>query len=228
MGTNIITGALVLSGCLVASSFALDRASKSERVPPRAPFSEFPLHLETEWQGQRTEDMDAKVLSVLGVDDYLSLSYRKSTGGTPVGLFVGYYESQRQGDTMHSPMNCLPGAGWLPTKTGRATVPIDSAVGHSTIATPAIEVNRFVLEKSGQSILVLYWYQGHGRVVASEYWGKIYTVLDALRTNRTDAALVRVIVPIAGTGREAEDKAEHLGVEFVRAMFPTLEHHLPA
>ena len=42
-------------------------------------------------------------------------------------------------------------------------------------------------------MLVLYWYQSHGRVIASEYWGKIYMVTDAIRLNRTDAALVRVL-----------------------------------
>jgi EpsI family protein len=87
-----------------------------------------------------------------------------------------------------------------------------------------IEVNRIVISKGLDQQLVLYWYQSHGRVVASEYWGKIYTVLDALRTNRTDAALVRVICPVGGA---AEAKAEREAVRFVQSFFPLLDDYLP-
>ena len=70
-------------------------------------------------------------------------------------------------------------------------------------ATSTIEVNRVVIEKGLDRQVVLYWYQSHGRVVASEYWGKIYTVVDAIRLNRTDAALVRVIVRACDRTEEA-------------------------
>ena len=110
-----------------------------------------------------------------------------------VGLYVGYHDSQRQGDTIHSPLNCLPGAGWQPLEQGRITV---SVRDHGTARPAPIEVNRVVIGKGLDRQLVLYWYQSHRRVVASEYWGKVYTVLDAMRYNRTDAAMVRVITPV--------------------------------
>ena len=62
----------------------------------------------------------------------------------------------------------------------------------------------------------------HRRVVASEYWGKVYTVLDAVRYNRTDAALVRVVVPIVDV-HEAESSA----VSFVQSLYPRLTGFLP-
>jgi EpsI family protein len=74
----------------------------------------------------------------------------------------------------------------------------------------------------------LYWYQSHGRVIASEYWGKFYMVADALRMNRTDAALVRVVVPMTGSGASAEASADTVGVEFVQSIFPLLQRHLPS
>ncbi len=55
----------------------------------------------------------------------------------------------------------------------------------------------------------MYWYQAHGRIVASEYWGKFYLVYDALRLNRTDAALVRITVPVMN-GDEATAQARAL------------------
>jgi EpsI family protein len=139
-----------------------------------------------------------------------------------VSLYVGYYASQRQGETMHSPLNCLPGAGWLPVERGRAVLPVRSAPDGPM---RRIEVNQFVIQKGLDRQAVFYWYQSRDRVIASEYWGKVYTVLDAIRYNRTDAALIRVIVPIAQG--ETSGTARAAGVSFVDALFPRLVKHLP-
>jgi EpsI family protein len=89
-------------------------------------------------------------------------------------------------------------------------------------------VNDFVIEKGLDRQVVLYWYQSHGRVVASEYWGKIYTVVDAVRLNRSDGALVRLVVPIASATPEAQAKAEASAVAFAQALFPQLGRYLPS
>jgi EpsI family protein len=140
-------------------------------------------------------------------------------GKRPIGLYVGYYGSQRQGDTMHSPLNCLPGAGWSPVSFRRMSISVPS----SAEASRDITVNRYVIEKGLDRQLVLYWYQGHGRVVASEYLGKIYMVLDAIRTNRTDGAMVRIIAPIVTDEAHAEAQA----VGFAQVLFPLLGRYLP-
>ena len=88
-------------------------------------------------------------------------------------------------------------------------------------------MNRIVIQKAIDKQVVLYWYQSHGRVVASEYWGKIYTVLDALRTNRTDAALVRTVSPVADLDPASEQSSERESIEFVQALFPLLGTYLP-
>ena len=146
-----------------------------------------------------------------------------AAGGPAISLYVGYYGSQRQGDTVHSPLNCLPGAGWVPTAVGRRTLLVADS-GH----TRSIEVNRVLIQKGLDRQLVLYWYQGHGRVIASEYWGKAYLVVDAIRMNRTDGALVRVMVPLRDDGKHAEAAADGAAESFARALFPLLGHHLPS
>ena len=221
--------ALVLGVCLIVFTFYVERATTFEQVPIRVPLEQFPMQLSA-WRGARAPDLDAKVLAILGVDEYLNRVYRMQAE-SPVGLYIGYYQSQREGDTMHSPMNCLPGAGWVPVKTGHLRVPVDTTPREAVRSQPTesvIEINRYLVQKGGDSILVLYWYQSHGRVVASDYWSKFYMVMDALRTNRTDAALVRVIVPLSGSDESSEAKYEQLGVNFVRTMFPLLSAHLPA
>jgi EpsI family protein len=162
--------------------------------------------------------MESNVLAVLGVDDYINRTYYNADL-FPASLYIGYYQSQREGDTMHSPLNCLPGAGWNPTKRGHIFIPVDGR--------EPLEINRIVISKGTAKQVVLYWYQSRDRVVASEYWGKIYTVIDAVRTNRTDAALVRIVAPVAGGDAEAEMAAEQYAAEFVKGLWPLLARFLP-
>jgi EpsI family protein len=94
--------------------------------------------------------------------------------------------------------------------------------------TTEVDANRYVIQKGLDRQLVLYWYQSHGRTVASEYWSKFFLIRDAVRLNRTDAALVRVIAPINPTAENAESAAERQANDFVKAMFPLLPDYLPS
>jgi EpsI family protein len=205
----------------VAAVF-IARAGESAPRPMRDSFAVFPLRLDA-WQGRRAPDFDAKTTAMLGVDDYLNRTY--SRGTDVAGLYVGFWGSQRQGDTIHSPLNCLPGSGWAPVSHRTLSVPVPDAQAPG--GTRAIDVNRYVVEKGADRELVLYWYQSHGRVVANEYLSKVFLVTDAVRLHRTDAALVRVTVHIANdAGGEAQ--AERSGVAFIGALFPALAGHLPS
>jgi EpsI family protein len=217
------TRLLIVTAFLLATAGYLARASRAEAVPTRESLDSCPLSI-ADWSGQHAGDFDENTLAVLGPDEYLNRVYR-NTRGKPVGLYIGYYGSQRQGDTMHSPLNCLPGAGWAPVQNDHLAVqvPVDAGTT-SRRGEHSIEINRYVIEKGLDRQVVLYWYQSHGRVVASEYWGKIYMVLDAIRTNRTDGALVRVIAPIVTSQKDAERDA----VDFVRVLFPLLDRYLPS
>jgi EpsI family protein len=211
------TRVIILSALFLAAAGVISYASRPEIVPIRESLSGVPMKIGT-WQGQDLPEMDSQVMAVLGVDDYISRVYHNE-GLIPASLYIGYYQSQREGDTMHSPLNCLPGAGWNPMKRGHIKISVD---GNSQI-----EINQIVIQKGIEKQVVLYWYQSHGRVVASEYWGKIYTVLDALRTSRTDAALVRVVCPVIGSKPAAEISAEQSAQDFVKTLFPLLNQFLP-
>jgi EpsI family protein len=215
---------LIVTALLLVTFVYLTTKSTAEPTLSRAPLSQLPTQLGP-WSG-RSSTLDKKILNVLGVDDYARRTY--SSPGEPgwVGLYVGYYASQRQGDTVHSPLNCLPGAGWTPISQAREAVAVKDRM--DAIANREITINRFVIQKGIDRQLVLYWYQSHGRVVASEYWGRVYTVTDAIRHNRTDAALVRVIVPVLGDTPADVETAHTRGIRFVQALFPYLGRHLPS
>ena len=133
-------------------------------------------------------------------------------------LFVAYFRSQRTGVAPHSPKNCLPGSGWVPSESRIIPIAVPGR------AEP-IPVNLYLVSKGDARSVTLYWYQqSSGRAVASEYAAKIYTVLDAIRFNRTDTALVRVVVPVTGGD---PDVARRVGERFVAEIFPTLAPFLP-
>lgn len=205
---------------LLAASLAVARADRAEEIPLRTPFSLFPMQLGS-WRGVQLPPFSDQVLAVLGLDDYITRDYVRDDR-TAANLYVGYWKSQRQGDTMHSPQNCLPGAGWVPASQSLLTFPDPRSPSG-----PPLTVNRFVIRKGLERQLVLYWYQGRGRIVGSEYMSKIYLVLDAARYNRTDAALVRVVVRVDGTTADAEAAAERNVLDFTNQLLLTLGTFLP-
>ncbi len=175
---------------------------RAETIPALRPLSEFPAVIGT-WREVREDVIDQDEKDVLRADDYLSRRYVGS-GGKQASLFVAYFRSQRAGQTPHSPKNCLPGAGWTWSVADIIRVEI---AGRGR----PIEINRYIVSKGDQRAVVLYWYQSRDRVVASEYRAAAFTAWDALRYNRTDTELVRVVAPVTASG-----------VEFVQAFFTML------
>lgn len=225
----MIMRSLIVSMSLLGGAAYLSSASRSEVIALRESLTTFPMEI-AGWSGRRAPGFDPDVLAVLGVDEYVNAVYTDPDRRT-IGLYVGYYQSQREGDTIHSPANCLPGAGWVPETSDRMRLRVqdlDQLPAHAPPQLRDIEINRYVIRKGADRQLVLYWYQSHGRVIASEYWGKVFLVTDAIRLNRTDAALVRVIAPIADGEEMAELNAERRAVAFVTAVFPLLGRYLPS
>lgn len=213
----MLARSLVLTGCFLGTAAYASHAMRAEEVPLLQPLRELPRALDR-WQGRDEPALAPDILNVLGVDQYVNRTFH-APGEPFVSLYVGYYQSQREGDTMHSPLNCLPGAGWQPVTTERLTLSLPGE-------TDPITINRFVVQKGLDRAVVLYWYQSHGRIVASEYASKFYLVYDAFRSNRSDGALVRIVSPVS-PGERGDGGAERRATEFVHALFPHLRKHLP-
>ena len=176
-------------------------ASLGEAHVDRKQLNEFPAQVGNWTQRGPDQQLDKETLSVLRASDYLLRDYRNSNG--QIGnYYVGYYATQRDGSTFHSPLNCLPGSGW--TMTDQARTAIALADGRT------FQANSYIIENGGVRQLMLYWYQGRGRVVTSEYWGKVYTVLDSIRMRRSDAAMVRITVPVTSSDADALKTAKDL------------------
>ena len=125
---------------------------------------------------------------------------------TWVSLYVGFYDGQTRGRTIHSPKNCLPGAGWEPLSNEPHTL---------RVAGEDVIVNRYVLQNGETQALVLYWYQGRGRVAYHEYGVKWDLLRDAVLKRRTDEALVRLVIPITESESAALEIAQEIATELV-------------
>ena len=203
---------------LVGTSLFLSNARKPEAPLERTALAQFPMTVGG-WQAVVDPPLDKDILRVLGVDDYLSRAYYRNKQA--IGLYLGFYESQRQGDTIHSPLNCIPGSGWEPISEGRLDIANVDGKGRN------VRINRYLIQKGLDRQLVLYWYHGRGRVVADEYVSRALLVKDAILTNRTNGSLVRVIVPLSIGDEHNVDQAEELGQNFIRDIFPLLDPYLP-
>jgi EpsI family protein len=197
---------------LLAMGVYLHATARRDDLAPAAHLNRFPLVL-GEWRGTPLREFDADTLRVLGTDEYVSRTY-VAPGRQPVGLYVGYYRAQRQGDAIHSPLNCLPGTGWQVVDRGGLAVPV---------AGGTVDATSLHVMKDGDRELVVYWYEGRGRSIASEYVNKLWLLADALRFNRTDGALVRVLTPLA----PSEPRARHTVAAFVREAYPAIRQRLP-
>ncbi len=167
------------------------------------------------WQRTGSDQiLDDETLKVLRASDYLLRDFRKPDGRV-ANLYVGYYATQRTGATYHSPLNCLPGSGWTLSEPGKATIGLPD--GSSFVA------NKYVIQNGDHKSMMIYWYQGRGRNVASEYWGKVYTVFDSVRLRRSNGAMVRVTVPVGAS----EAAAEQTALEFASTASSVLPEFVP-
>jgi EpsI family protein len=209
---------VILSVCFIVAAGLSVRAMRPELVPLRESLDNFPTTIDR-WAGRDAPKFTDDIMAILGVDEYVNRIY-VAPSEAYTSLYIGYYQSQREGDTIHSPLNCLPGAGWIPMVTGRTAIQVQGR-------TAPIEVNRFVIQKGLDRQVVLYWYQSHGRVIADEYWSKAYMIYDAMRFNRSDAAMIRVVSPVLPSDK-GDAAAERRVTEFVQALFPLLGTYLPS
>lgn len=209
--------ARILSIVLLAQIAVFYGFSRTEKMPSHRPLAQFSLPAGN-WSMVQDVQMDKETLDVLKADDILSRIYVNQSTGQTATLFVAFFETQQTGKTPHSPKNCLPGSGWSQTQSGTILIPV---AGEPS----PIKVNRYVVARGENQSVVLYWYQARNRVIASEYTAKIYTVADALRYNRSDTSLVRVVV---GVDDGNVPKAVNTATSFVKAFFEPLKQYLPS
>ena len=213
---------------LMAGAVLVRRGDK-DRVPPSTPLSQLPYSI-GRWTGTDVT-IPTDALTLLGHGEFVNRIYtvNQASAGSPrlqdsapvspdaVGLLIAYFPTQRTGQAIHSPQNCLPGAGWTFVSTGTTTILVP---GQS----PA-RVGEYLIANANSRAEVLYWYQTHGNIIANDYRAKLSMLASSIRYNRTDAALVRIVVPIVKG--ESQQAARQRALAFAAATVPLLPTYIP-
>ena len=207
---------IIIALIMVMTTIVLNFSNHSEIIKPNKPFETFPMGI-GEWTGN-TSKFDQKVYDILGVEDSILASYQDNNGDS-VQLYVGFYQSQKEGDLIHSPKNCMPGSGWNILKTSIETVDVGQNGTEKNI-----DVIKLILVKGSQKQVVLYWFQSRGRIISSEYMQKIWLVIDSITKHRTDGSFVRLISPVV----KSEDHALEVLKAFTREIYPYLNEYIPS
>lgn len=205
------------------TAFVLHVRGDVDKVPQSRPLAEMPTVI-----GNRTAldiPLDAETLEVLGKGDFLNRLYTPSptsqatsgAGQGPVGLYIAYFATQRTGQSIHSPQNCLPGAGWTFESSGITSFTDSTGKEY--------KVGEYLITNGTATEEALYWYQLHGQSIASDYKAKIYTLADSIRYGRTDEALIRIMTPV--TSGEDRAEAHDRVVEFAKQITPLLPAYVP-
>jgi EpsI family protein len=209
MKASSVRFAIVLVAIVAVGVLVNTWAYLGEAHVDRKQLNGFPEQL-GEWSRSKPDQIiDDETMKVLRASDYLLRDYRRSDG-INANFYVGYYASQREGASYHSPLNCLPGAGWTLSNPDRVAISLPD--GQSFTA------NKYVIQNGEYKSLMIYWYQGRGRAIASEYWGKIYTVVDSVRLRRSDGAMVRVTVPLGNSEAIALEAATDMAARGAAAL----------
>lgn len=190
--------------------------NREELIPERTTFSEFPTTIK-QWKG-RTDTLEEIYLKALKLTDYALVNYQ-AEGLSPVNFYSAYYESQKKGQSAHSPKSCLPGGGWVMDSLQRYRV------GDIEIGRVPLFVNRSVISYGESRQLVYYWFQQRGRIITNEYLVKWFVFWDSLTKNRSDGALVRIIVPLL-PGQDAT-VGDKILLEFMQDVSAQLPEFIP-
>jgi EpsI family protein len=200
---------------LVGQAVFYYSSSAKEVIPTVSAWSQFPS-VAGNWTAIADFPLEPEVLDKLQPDDYLNRNYGAENGQKLANLFIGYFNTRRNGRAPHSPQWCLPGAGWKSVFTRRVSIPVDAG-------TSQLPANEYLVEKGVNQELVLYWYHQGTRTVANEVVAQVYALPEMILHLRTDTALVRIIVPVPGRDSQA---AIGTAVGFAQAVYPLVLKHI--
>jgi EpsI family protein len=207
---------IIVSALMILTLVCLSYLSHGENIRLNKPFSTFPKQIGN-WVGEERR-FDKKVYDMLGVDDSILCNYI-NYDGHQIELYIGFYKSQREGDLIHSPKNCMPGAGWHFAREEKLS--IDAVTSEKK----SIFVNNMLMEKENERQVMFYWFQGRNRYMTSEYMQKIYLVVDSITKHRTDEAFIRLTTPLI----DGDDEKTVKYLEgFTQLLIPLLQEYLPS
>ncbi|MGC4053305.1 MAG: EpsI family protein [Paludibaculum sp.] len=208
---HFLAGALLLVAA-IGAEYSMKRTEYVPDLQPLAGISQ----TAGAWTSIRDYPMEKEVLDELKADGTLVRDYKNPAYNDPANLYIAFFRTQRTGVAPHSPKHCLPANGWTQETSSIIDINVPGA-------SAPVNVNRYIVSHGSAKSIVYYWYLTPYRSVASEYMAKFYLVADSLRYQRSDTAMVRIVVPIT-TDEQAADRE---ALDFLNSIYPAVKQYLP-
>ena len=206
----IITLSILIFATIVNYTFSKPQAELSRRL-----LKEFPSTI-GDWKSAHENKIDDQSMAVLLVDDYIMRTYINNKGEA-IGLYIGYFQVQKEGKQVHSPRQCLPGGGWNIVTQREYLLKLDDQ-NHREV-----QINLNLMRRGSTKVLYLWWYHGRGRIYANEYLNKLYLIWDAITKRRTDGALVRINMTVNADMEQVLERE----IEFIDLIMPLMDQYIP-
>ena len=205
-----------VAALLAGTALFLQTRARHGFAPPRIVLASFPVELKN-WAGTDVPILDED-LKTLGPGEFLQRTYKNQTaGGDDVDLYLAYLPSRSDALYKHLPQDCLIDSGWSLVESGTTSL---SLPGDAPFV-----ANRYLIARGADRQLVLFWYSAYGRRVASESRMDFRLLLDSLRLNRSDNALIRLNTGLLPG--ERPDDAERRLLAFAELVNPLLNNYIP-
>ncbi|WP_319548665.1 exosortase C-terminal domain/associated protein EpsI [Desulfogranum marinum] len=206
---------ILLSGIILATFFLLQDVTGVQRVPIKKSLSYFPTKIDT-WQVISKRNSSDSVIQLLGVDDYIEYNYQDIDGHS-VNFYAAFYEAVGNGTGYHSPKNCIPGGGWGIDEINTISITPKER-------SKSVKISEMIIRNGSEYQVVFYWYQNRGRIISSEYFEKIYLVLDSIFKNRRDGTFIRLMS--YAPNKDIKGARQRL-IAFAEASLPELDNFIP-
>ena len=209
ISTNVIIG-----GLLIAVFVSSPLAEREESLVESKPFSLFPKML-GRWEANESR-LPASVVESAAASDYYNGTFT-SPEGKGINLYISYYADQKLGPAPHSPELCIPGDGWK--ITSNKPIKLKSKNGD------AIEANRLIITKGEHKIITYYWLKQGKNIFLQQYMARINLIWFAIKENRADAALIRMVSEV-GRNERIEDTDARMQ-EMAKDLLNVISYYVP-
>ena len=178
-------------------------------LPTKQPLGEFP-YVVGAWYGGESSWITGNHLFP-GVDKELTRTYTLAPGNE-VHLYVGYFESQRQGKSLTRGFSS-------PLRENLREIP----TGFCPLAPQYVNYSRPIID--GKRYAAIFWYRFPSGYVTGRYQAKSKQILDAVMHRQNDGAVILLAVPL--TDKADDAPAPPALMAFARAVTPILQDFLP-
>ena len=208
----LLTFFFISTACVVAFTFSSNDGDRPE--------SNYEVRkLTVKGWHEKTINTSHAVLDTLQATSTIFSEYSHD-GSRSVNLYIGYYDSLDKSEMSHAPQVCFTAQGWIMEENDKVILTLNG-VDH--------KVNRLLLKKEEEKILVYYWYLADNHIYADLFRMKLSLLSQKIQQRKNfdeGNAFIRISTSISQDPQESpavlQEFAEDLAMELPKVFSNTM------